>query len=496
MRSANSNLELLFAQLKWPSLMVRERAAMQIAELLKDLGLRGVIGEALIAWLSSQELESLAANMLVIPLRLKADGSEVFPDVARFIAAIHYPSVLSHLLIAELRDDWTESFQWRGWHSGPAPNTFTSSSYFERYKTGFLPPIYVEHAKSIEKDFLLPFQRQWAYEWERILERTGLPMSAPPYYFIQHYNQTHVYFEVSQSDVYRSAYLRALAWAVDEGDLPVDLARIRALECCPIDIGVWKIQPSPRPNWWPYVVASENDLDTTPGQIWPQMEALWREQQRSNTEQLLVHASGHIISAENAVYDLEIHGAFQRFEGGQEPVLEEVVEWLAWQHSVLPSQVTVTLSGQIRPEPFNKYVRQFLGWSLAPAAFRVRTWATARWQAPQTYRGIWTAAPYLIEPGNGLVCDSESLRLESNNCTVAQWQIWHDHLEERWYAHVPPGVGECLWIERGLIQNFCEATRANFCWIVRLRFYHRRYSSETFKSVDGIRAFGASSIFR
>lgn len=490
----NLNLRLLFMRLEWPSLMVREQAAAQIVELLKDPEHCEMVGEVIIAWLSIRKIETLTTNLLVIPLRLRAGGFKVHPDAERIGAEVRYPSLLSHLLLAELRDDWRKPYQWSEWHSGRAPNGFTPSSYFEHYKTAFLPPIYEDRAKSIENRFLMAFQRQWAYEWERVLERTGLSKSGPPYYFVRSgSDKTQVYIDVTQSEVYRSAYLRALAWAVDESGLPEDTARLYALECCPIDIGVWEIQLSRKPTWWPLVETPRDGLDTIPGQLWSQIEATWKNQQKEITLQLLVQAGGPIIVTETVIYNLEIYDAFQHFEGGDEPRLEEVAEWLACQYT-LTNQSTATLSGQIYPEAVNKYVKRFVGWSLAPAAFRVRSWTSMRWKAPWMYRGVWIPAPYLIERENKLVPQSESLKLEVGQCTLAHWQIWHDHLQERWDADIPPGVGEFLWIDRECIRVFCEATRANFCWVVRVTVHYRQRSYDAFKSARDIRTFGASRI--
>ncbi len=496
MKSLSPNFELLFGRLEWPSLMVRERAATQIVILLEDPAFREVIGEALVAWLSSRKLEILTANLLLLPLRLKADGLDVFPGIDRLAVANHYPSALSHLLMAELSDNWKEPARWQEWHSGTAPNSFTMSSYFERFERGFVPPIYEIHAKEIENNFLLPFQRQWAYEWERIIKRTNLPLSGPPFYFVRGYDKTYVQVDVPQSEAYRSAYLRALAWAVDIGELPPDLAQVRALECCPVDVGVWKITPSNKPVWWPRADIGITGLDTTPGQVWQQVEALWKDQQRGTSKQLLAHASGLVFSNETSVCDLEIHSMFQRFEDKQNPQLEDVVDWLSHRHRNFPIQMRATLGGPIRPEPIDAYRCRFAGWSLVPTTFRVEGWTTPRWQIPQLYRGLWTVAPYLVDRECELLCDNVSLKLQNGKHQIAQWQAWHDGLEERWYADVPPATGEWLWMDQDLVGNFGAKTKSNFCWIVRLKFYHRQRSSESFKLVTDIRTFGESNIIR
>ena len=72
--------------------------------------------------------------------------------------------------------------------------------------------------------------------------------------------------------------------------------------------------------------------------------------------------------------------------------------------------------------------------------------------------------------------------------------VFVKHLQERWDADIPPGVGEFLWIDRECIRVFCEATRANFCWVVRVTVHYRQRSYDAFKSARDIRTFGASRI--
>jgi hypothetical protein len=98
------NLPVLFARMEWPSLLVRERAASQIVALLKNPETCQVTGLALVEWLANRRLESLAANVLLIPLRIKADGVEVTPGIDAYKGAISCPSVLSHVLFNEIRD--------------------------------------------------------------------------------------------------------------------------------------------------------------------------------------------------------------------------------------------------------------------------------------------------------------------------------------------------------------------------------------------------------
>jgi hypothetical protein len=138
----------------------------------------------------------------------------------------------------------------------------------------------------------------------------------------------------------------------------------------------------------------------------------------------------------------------------------------------------------------------FSGWSIAPAAFRLRPHPTPRWKASWLHRGIWIPAPYLIETPNKLICTEAALELWSETRRIAFWQVWPDYLRERWYQNIPPGIGECLFIDAERLKEFCETVKAAFCWAVRVTLHYRQYSYDRFKTYVDTRTFGTSSILR
>jgi hypothetical protein len=499
MIKSTPNLSVLFARMEWPSLLVREQAASQIVRLLKSPETREVAGPAFIDWLTKRKLESFAANALLIPLRLKADGADIIHDMDTYETAIGCPSVLSQLLLDQIRGAEYASMEWTNWHSGDGPPSFQADAYFERYKRAFVPEIYDIRAEQVERDFMIPFRRQWAYECHCLFERARLPKSGPPHYFLRgvRSEDRRVLFDAPQSEVFRSAFLRAIAWAVDVAELLESAAKIFALGSCPLDIGAWKLDPIERPDWWPCVHPTATGLDTTAGEIWREVELLWQRQVNSDTSEILVQASGHVFANDTTIYDLEIFGAFQKFSGGEKPPLDEVIEWLEGSHITRPTKLASTIEGKVQPVAIAEHIRQFDGWSLVPAAFRLMSWCSGRWQADRMLmRGVWTPSPYLVSGVCSIFVSPEMLKVDHDDQTIARWMTWNDHLLDDWYRDIPPPVGECLWVKRDLIARFCERNRANFCWIVRQRSYHRQYTYNPFERAEIFDALGISHIVR
>ena len=153
-------------------------------------------------------------------------------------------------------------------------------------------------------------------------------------------------------------------------------AKIFALRSCPLDIGYWKVAPTTKPDWWPNVPPPAAGLDSTPGAVWRHVESLWQGQWGRDVSEILIHASGHVLSNETTIYDLEIFGAFQKFVGGADPSLNEVADWLDRRHTILPNRPAPSIQGEVKPVRITDHIQEFEGWSLIPAAFRLLSWSS------------------------------------------------------------------------------------------------------------------------
>jgi hypothetical protein len=165
-------------------------------------------------------------------------------------------------------------------------------------------------------------------------------------------------------------------------------------------------------------------------------------------------------------------------------------------HTVMPDRLAPSFEGNVKPAPPIEHIQLLEGWSLAPVAFRLDSWATPRWQVDRMLRGVWVPAPYLVPGVCSALASPKMLGISYNDRIIARWMTWNDHLSDTWYRDIPPPVGECLWVNRDVITRFCAQYRTNFCWVVRQRFYHRQYAYEPFEKVEICNALGISHILR
>ncbi len=496
--SVGQGMPLLFTQLTWPSGLVRERACVQIARFLLDPEYAEETVHHLLQWMKSQRLESTNALGLLALYRVRLERSDfTLPPFEDVVSAVVRPSMLSALLLQEFAPDNFDALQNSLRHSGEAPRDFSPDTFFTKNVATFLPPYYDYLAGLIEKREMIAFRRHWAYEWKGLVEETSVKLTDRSLYFWygSTSNKERVYStDTKLSEVYRSAFLRALAWAVSTDRLEVEDALENVAEACPINLELWRVKPAPKPDWFPRAEEPPGNIDTVPAQVWRQVEEMWKRQLHNPSEWMVARASGIVLDSAT-VYDLEIYGMFQKSHGPGEPRLESVPEWCR-DELQLSAQLTGHLhfSGTILQQKNRHWVKAFGDWSFAPAAASLNVSPMVSWQYWRTYRRVWLPTPFLGATRLSFSCGDESVSVYEGGEVIAYWFDWTDGLTERHHVELPMPAGQCLQIRRKTIEEFTESTGSSFCWVCRLTGYHRKDTYEPYKQVRDHREFGCTRI--
>jgi hypothetical protein len=162
----------LVSRLGWPSILVRERAAVAIVEALGGGAEGELIRREFWRWWIDQDVEWSVAVGLLVLIR----AHDQFPDIQlprREVLArrIKRDSLLTRVLMDQLYENPIPS-DIHGLHSESAPANYVPPPFFEKYSKNFIPPCFTEIAH--ELDETLPFLKQWGKEWELILKRVGM----------------------------------------------------------------------------------------------------------------------------------------------------------------------------------------------------------------------------------------------------------------------------------------------------------------------------------
>ena len=240
---------LLFNRLKWPVPMVRWRAAKEIRNLLNDPITRPATTDMLLDYLEACKTESEVSAILSIVF-LTSPAAR--PTRIALISRIRCPSLLSDIIIERTYGPGRGIGRWWGAHSGAAPRDFEGGSYFQKYKAAHVPPILADNLKRLERTSGLPFQQQWAFEWMCLRDKLATRCTAYPHYFDNFADVrsgiTGQYWQ-RMREVYRSAYLRTLAFAVSEWRLPQRIAQDNCMELVEGIAGLFEVEPGRRPVW-------------------------------------------------------------------------------------------------------------------------------------------------------------------------------------------------------------------------------------------------------
>lgn len=500
---------MLLAQLEWPSGVVKERACVSIAELLGNPGTAGSVRAELLRWLGAQTLESFSAYGL-LPLTYAKTQSATFDLSVREIrASIKRPSLLSWLLLRDLGSDYDEPLENSLCHSSDVPAGFEVRTFFDKYVKSFLPPIYAIWSTRIEDKYSIPFHQQWAFEWESILEKTNTQPSTEGVDFWVGWREgqeRYAAVDLHLSEVYRSAFLRAIAWAVDRGGMPTRDGCFLAARTCPLDLELWALRPHPRPSWWPRTQESASPVDTVAGQVWTQLDALWEQQWSvgmteeilSGPDTILAEADGR-VHAGTAVYDLSIYGVFQKCNGPIAPEPEQIGSWLCEDdRGVAPGfRSLLRFQGAVPSADPNDCIRPFADWTLLPSGGYANSIPTPRWQYWRMRRGIWLPSPALVKEQLTFGREDDWIvSRDEQNRVLGYWGDWTDGVSEKVIDELPPATGHSLLIPRSVVDQFAAATGSTFCWVCRLTGYTRQHTYEAFKSYSTWRILGATRVVR
>lgn len=240
--------QLLTHRLEWPVTRVRYEAAYQLATAISE-GDRAA-SDALLAWLAGRQLESEAVVGVSI-----IDAFNLGPhfDAKAVVAAVQAPSYLSDLLILRNFPSAGNLFPFRYEYArGTGNGTIDPDhrAYFDRHLGQTIALRYQTRLARLEQKSGLPFLERWFEEWAWLQHTLDAPFSGRPDYIWAGGPRENVSnVQVRQTELYISAYLRTLAFAVAEWRMPADVANHAALEALPFNRGMAGVRPATRPTW-------------------------------------------------------------------------------------------------------------------------------------------------------------------------------------------------------------------------------------------------------
>lgn len=502
-------LSLLLDRLLWPSCLVKERACRELADLLNQPSPPDGFSGALEKWTAEQTLETTCAYGLLVLLRAKLEGKHFHTeDLGALGRRLKSPSLLAALLLRELGAP-VELAAYTA-HSEDAPHGVSAPDFFIDHVESFLPPIYLQWAENLEDATRLPFIRQWAFEWQQLMQREGLKPTTRPgeYWGAPRSRKRFAPAETRIAEVYRSAFLRSLAWALQSGGLDEHNALVFAAKTCPVDLALWLIPVGQLPSWWPFVSSEHEVIDATPVKAWTQVEVLWKKQDSSvawtdsdalGGGRILLAASGP-VSVSPRSCELQVLGAFQRCLGSNTPNLKEVFEVVrqggAGHHRAIRKNWDSKLAstGTLTGASLESSKVCLDDWELFPANAYLRPPTTPRWQAWRMNHALRVPLPPLNGGELAISLQDGRLVFTGKRDGAAIWQDWHLGIHEERDANLPEPSGYWLTAPRSWIEETANRLGARFVWICQLKAYHPHEWQDQVQVAADYRVLGSSSI--
>jgi len=461
--SAPLALSFLFERLKWPVPMSRWRTAKEIRNLLNNPGTRSSTEDALLDYLDQCETESEVCQNLTIVFLTSPDGRPLRTVLA---TRLHCPSILADVILERSYGQGHGIGGWRQAHSGRAPGDFEGGSYFEAHKTAHVPPILMNNLKRLERVSGYPFLQHWAYEWRTLRDKLGTHHTRYPYYFdnmsdaragiIGQYWQR-------MSEVYLSAYLRTLAYAVSEWRLPQKIAEGYCFDIVHGIAGLFDVEPGARPSW----LSDFPEKFCAPGADFTPLARGLVQAARAEGMRLVSLDTPVAASVQKfANFTISAHLVTPDYELPDGAFLCEKMPWLSvadtFELKGQPAEITIEEASTAGKTGNEVAVCN----CLFPIPF-------GTWQSDYFAMGLRIPAPYTI-PNTEIRCTHESIDcICSDGKVTSRTRIWNDN----WTPSYPKGgstrCGTATMIDQEVLAKAMERLGRKLAFFIRLRIWDR-----------------------
>ncbi|GBE29052.1 hypothetical protein BMS3Bbin04_00059 [bacterium BMS3Bbin04] len=483
----NTALSVLFSRLIAPSGMVRERAVVEIAKLLGDEQQNGTVINFFISWFSEQDMETRVATGLFTLLVAKEKYGAQLPDYDALVAAIQYHSVLSDYLLFELYGQKTRLASIE--HDDSTVMRFSPPKSWERHYP-IVPGFIRGHLRHMMKNIPTDLFQRWAYETNKVVERTDVDFSASSHYGRKD-SEHIVSFEIKINESAISGYLRLLTWLRTSKQIDDETARNFAIETLPTDLSLISLEPRRSPAWWPSVDKDSGVIvDTLPGDISRTLDELKLETKQG----YLGYAKGRLGEKSGTIFQVTIMGALQWCTDSDRISDEAIFGAMERYGLQRPTVGDCRFAGSYDDSISPKGLLQLGGWSLLPISAELWPNTSPRWQAWRLDDRIRGLHPQLAESTVQIDVQQDQIIYKVEDSALAQWYDWTEGLEDKQIADMPFRHGSVLTLNRDVIDKFVEQHHAKLCWICELKWFTREHSYENPKIESVYFIVGATQI--
>lgn len=393
---------------------------------------------------------------------------------------------------------------------GQCPAGFAPSEFFMDYIRSFLPPIYMDVAQSLSQKQQLDFVQVWAWESSNLLAECGLreELGQVVQYFGRLHEPRPVGTSVRISEVYRSAFLRTLAWFRQLGKLEETDFWEETARACPVDLSLWQIQCVTPPFWWPRF---NKPMGTSP----PNMQVItlgdWEVLRQLHKTELdrIEGREFEILAAEGPCLWLDdpagtsLHfsliGFAYRKSGSSMPDAKLVRKCLDQRATWLLYPQGESLLAALDPENIKNFIPGELGWRLTDLevvslAARFGPLSSNVWQWYRGYHAMWLPSAFFCDGDWKFGCDDVGWFLSRNDLKLVMCQDWRlgalEELDENSYAP----HGQFLIVDSAELNQRLKEGELRLAHLLAVQVKTQKHSYEKAEEFEHVELLDVSSI--
>jgi len=462
----STQYSILLHRLLHPSGMVKERTCSSLAKLLLHDDFSDTISSLLSQWIISQKLEIHAVYGLLAYIKAKiSDDSYDLVNLVKDFDEMKSPSLLFEDLLKAILTRYVPFYNFP-MHSNSSPESYELDSFFMQYGRRFILPNLRYTIRYNNDYFPSILFKQWCYESDLLIDKTGYVPNLDALDYIGRPDMDHhVSFNSILSDIYTSSYLRAIAWAKSKG-LSSENARKKTLQTCPINLGLWKINPSPKPTFWPNI---DNSSVLPVDIIWNQVSELWKNHLQQDW--VFGFIDGR-IGCNESYYDLVVYAFLENKDIKLQNSAEVLFPLLA-NHQVLNDDLSYNCEGKIQPNGASDTGSDSI-LDVIPLSSMFFNEIDSHWQFWRQERLIHFPSVYLIESPMKYSCLADGIHFTEQLKLIAKWNDWVDGITERRDSNLSLRTGNKLEISKTKLESLQGENQFNYGWVCQITEYNKK----------------------
>lgn len=452
---SDAALNMLLERLLWPPPRVRWEVARSLAKLIRAGD--GSVTDALTAWIGERQLESEATLGLEI---IHAFDLGRHFDAQKVEQALQAPSLLSDWLV---QSTFPERIASPGSPLRFAPDEQAvlqagQEAWFERYRTAAVPRIFSSELWRLQTASRRPFMERWRHEWRWLQAQHAGPAAEFPWSFSQGARERAGQFDLRQRDLYVTAYLRTLAYAVAEWGMPRPTAEGYSRVGLVLNRGLADLEPIPRPEW------TEGLSDSEPADFLNTARtALDAAAAMHDPDERLVAMRVADIS-DRATFEMELRlvGGIGDFTAGE----AEAAELNQLTAHGCPGELGGLLAPDAEGHQFDFDEPVDLTQDLLPGDV-----GRAHAEIAPTVR---FGSPYVFGRSVEVRCTSNDIRLETPDGTLSRWLHWYAEWDVTHLAVAESCVSSISTVSANSLNRLVDDRGLTLAWLVTATFGRRR----------------------